>query len=375
MQLPIRALLAVACLAAPTTSAFTDTVSVHPTPAQSPAPPIPTPEPATKLAVGAQAPALSIESWVKGTPVPALEKGKVYLIQFWAPWSKTSVEQFALVSDLAKKHAEKGLVVIAIASADLSGTTLDKVEAAVAEKGDAIQFSVAWDKGTATKDAFLKAAGRTALPCCVLVDANGKIAFLESATRVGPFLQPVLDGTHDLTAIAAWQAKAERVPQTRKSLETAAQARKWPEIVALSAELIDVDPIEHGTHAQLRIYAEAVGLAAPDKALAWAKAFTDGPGWNSPEGMNAVAWTIVDPLNPFPKKDLELARKAADRAVDLTKGEDGAILDTQARVFFLMGDVQKAIAIQKKAIEKLKPAQAQFRAQLEAALKEYEAVK
>ncbi len=371
-MLPVHAVLALACFAAPSIAASGLTVSVHPPSAQSPPTSIPAQQPATKLAVGAQAPALSIESWVKGTPVLQLEKGNVYLIQFWATWSKSSIEQLELVSQIARQNAEKGLVVIAIASADLAGTTLDKVETTVAGKGDAIAFPVAWDKGTATKDAFLKAAGRTAVPCCVLVDASGKIAFLESATRVGPFLEQVLAGTHDLAAIAAWQAKAERAPQTVKNIQTAGQAGKHAEIIALADELLEVDPVEYAPYAQPRMESEAIGLKSPEKALAWARSFVEGPGWNSAAGLNVVAWVLVDPQRPFPAKDLNLAQKAIDRAVALTRGEDGPVLDTQARVLFLKGDVAQAIDVQKKAIEKLKPDQSQFVAQLKAALKEYE---
>ena len=35
--------------------------------------------------VGNKAPELKIEKWLKGG-LPALEKGKVYLVDFWATW-------------------------------------------------------------------------------------------------------------------------------------------------------------------------------------------------------------------------------------------------------------------------------------------------
>ena len=38
--------------------------------------------------------------------------------------------------------------------------------------------------------------------------------------------------------------------------------------------------------------------------------------------------------------------------MELTKGEDAAILDTQARVYATQGDFTKAIQIQTKAVEK-----------------------
>ncbi|MCY2960090.1 MAG: TlpA disulfide reductase family protein [Planctomycetota bacterium] len=340
--------------------------------AQTPAPaPAPTQAPA-KLKVGDAAPALSIESFVKGTPVTTLEKGKTYLLHFWAPWNKASLEQLQILSEVQKNYADKKLVVIGIASTDVTGTTIEKVKTAITDKGGAVEFAIAWDKGTETKDAFLKAAGRSTLPCAVIVDKEGKVAFIENALLGLQFLDAVTAGTHDLAAMAAWQTKAERAPQTLKSLATAYQARKWAEVLSYSTELLEVDPVGYGGNAQVRMLAQGKSGAA-DKAIEWAKAWVDGPGKNSPEGLNAVAWVLVDPKEPFPKQDLDLALKAATRAAELTKNEDGAILDTVARVHFLKGDVAKAVEIQKMALLKLKPAQAQFKTQIEAALKEYEA--
>jgi len=371
MKLSLHAALALACVAAPS-GAFESKSSVHLAPAQTPPKPIPASHPGTKLVVGAQAPALSVDRWVQGAPVAQLEKGKVYLILFWATWSKASIEQLDLAAQIAQKHGEKGLVTLAIASADLPGTTLEKVQLVLAEKGDAIRFPVAWDHDTKTKDAFLKSAGRTAVPCCVLVDANGKIAFLESATRVGWVLESVLAGTHDLEAIAAWHAKAERAPQTMKQLQAAQQAGKHAEIVALVDELLEVDSVEYARQVQARMEAEAIGLGSPEKSLAWCRSFVGGPAWNCADGLNVVAWTMVAPQRPFPGRDVNLAQKAADRAVELTQGENGAVLDTQARVHFLKGDVVRAIDVQRTAIEKVKPNQPELLAQLKATLKEYE---
>jgi len=325
-----------------------------------------------KLKVGDEAPALSVESFVKGTPVIELEKGKTYLLQFWAPWKKDSVEQLVALVDVQKRFADKGLVVIGIASADVTGTTIEKVNTALAEKAPTVQFAVAWDKGTETKDAFLKAAGRTTLPCAVIVDKHGKIAVIENADLGLQFLEAVVGGTHDLAALAAWQVKAGRAPQTVRNLGTAYQGRKWPEVLTHASELLEVDPVGYGGNAQYRMMAESKTGAA-DKAVAWAKTWVDGAGWNSPEGLNAVAWVLVDPSDPFPNPDIDLALKAAERSAELTKNEDGAVLDTVARVYFLKGDIPKAIELQKLALEKLKPAQAQFKGQIEAALKEYEA--
>jgi hypothetical protein len=47
---------------------------------------------------------------------------------------------------------------------------------------------------------------------------------------------------------------------------------------------------------------------------------------------------------------LDLAEKEANRAKDLSKSEDGSILDTVARVQFMKGDKEGAIKTQEKAL-------------------------
>lgn len=355
------AALTLACLAGAPAA-----LAQNPAPAQTPAP-----APA-KLKIGDVAPALSIESFVAGTPVTALEKGKAYLLHFWAPWNKASVEQLQALGKVQKDYAEKGLVVVGIASTDVTGTTVDKVKTKLTELGETVQVAVAWDKGTATKDAFLKAAGRTTLPCAVLVDKAGRVAVIENAALGLQFLDAVTAGTHDLAALAVWQTKAERAAQTDKNLTAAYQGGKWADVISCAGELLEVDPVGFGGRAQARMLAQSKS-GAPEKAIEWAKSWVDGPGKSSPEGLNAVAWVLVDPADKFPNPDLDLALKAAERSAYLTKREDGAILDTLARVHFLKGDVPKAIELQKLAIQKLKPSQERFREQIVGALKEYEA--
>ena len=86
--------------------------------------------------------------------------------------------------------------------------------------------------------------------------------------------------------------------------------------------------------------------------------------------LNQLAWFIVDPAQDLAERNLPLAEKAIRRAVELTGGDDGAILDTHARVHFLMGNVAKAIEIQKTAIEKAP--EGAMREEMKATLKEYE---
>ncbi len=38
------------------------------------------------LKIGDPAPEIQVKAWVKGKPVTRFEKGRVYLVNFWATW-------------------------------------------------------------------------------------------------------------------------------------------------------------------------------------------------------------------------------------------------------------------------------------------------
>jgi len=66
--------------------------------------------------------------------------------------------------------------------------------------------------------------------------------------------------------------------------------------------------------------------------------------------QNSLAWTIATQPG-LEKRDLALAEKMAVRANEATKGKEPAILDTLARVQFLNGKTNEAVATEQKALD------------------------
>ncbi|MEO6596993.1 MAG: hypothetical protein ABIP94_19780, partial [Planctomycetota bacterium] len=90
------------------------------------------------------------------------------------------------------------------------------------------------------------------------------------------------------------------------------------------------------------------------------------------EMLNSLAWTIVDPSVEIADRNLELARKAASKAVELTGEKEPNVLDTMARVHAWQGDFAKAVALQKKAVALLGDVDDEVKAGFGKALEEYE---
>ena len=298
------------------------------------------------LTVGDKAPALSVEKWVKGEPITGFEKGKVYIVEFWATWCGPCVRAFPHLTELQKEYKDKGLTIIGMTSAD-PNNTLAKVEKMVADKGDIMGYTVAWDTERKTNKAYMQAAQQNGIPCSFVVNQDGVIAYIGHPMGLDKPLAQIMAGKYDVSAAKADFNKA-------KAQEEAQMAG----MAALNKFNKD--------------FKSLIAAGKFDEAYKLAGAAVDGDLKNNAGGLNAVAWTIVDPEHPLATKDLDLALKAANRAAELTEHKEPAILDTLARVHFVKGDSAKAIEIQKKAVEL---ADGEMKAELEKALKEYEAAK
>jgi thiol-disulfide isomerase/thioredoxin len=146
-----------------------------------------------QLKVGDAAPSLSVEKWVKGEPVTGFEKGRVYVVEFWATWCGPCIASMPHMTELQAQYKDQ-VTVISVTSADPKNT-LDKVEAMVKDKGDeGMGYTVAWDKGRETNDAYMKAAGQNGIPCAFIVDAESKVAWIGHPRRMDEKLAEVVRG-------------------------------------------------------------------------------------------------------------------------------------------------------------------------------------
>ena len=319
---------------------------------------------APSLAIGDKAPTLSVEKWVKGSPVEKFEKGKVYVVEFWATWCPPCVASMPHLTELQKKHKEKGLTIIGTTTGDQRGNSLEAVEKMVKSKGDEkMGYTVAWDKADTTNKAYMEAAGQSGIPCSFVVNQDGLIAYIGHPMGLDDVLDKVISGKYDLK-------EAQALNKLRKGLENAMERENWPEALKDIDGLLGKDAKQDPFLAFQKFQILLTQTKDYEKAYAVGKEVVTKYLKDEPQGLNAVAWIIIEAPG-IEKRDLDLALKAAELANDLTKGKESAVLDTLAMVHFKKGSVEKAIDIQKKAIE-LGSDQAQGKAELEEHLKQFE---
>ncbi len=131
------------------------------------------------LKVGDPAPKLQTGKWVQGEPVKDLQKGKAYLVEFWATWCPPCRASIPHLNEIYKKFKDKGLVVI---GQDCWERDESRVAPFVKSMGDKMTYRVALDdKSSNSKGAmaqtWMAAAGRKGIPSAFLVDTKGRIAW------------------------------------------------------------------------------------------------------------------------------------------------------------------------------------------------------
>ncbi len=320
------------------------------------------------LKVGDPAPALSVEKWVKGGPIAKFEAGHVYVVEFWATWCGPCIASMPHISALQREYAGKATVIgTNIWERPLDEQTLDKVTKFVEAQGERMAYTVAFDGMSKAMDTgFMKAAGRNGIPSAFIVDQKGVIAWMGHPGSMDFALHEIVDGKWDVvTGPEREKNLTDRLRSIRAKLRSDG-AGAQADFEKLSAEYPFVT--KHQDDLRLELlkangkWDEAYAILGRQVDAAIAS--------KSASQLNQIAWGIVDPDANVAKRDLVLALRAAQAAVELSEKRDPAILDTLARVHAWKGELQKAIEFQTLAVELAKD---KMREELQKVLDEYKA--
>jgi thiol-disulfide isomerase/thioredoxin len=299
------------------------------------------------LRVGDAAPALASGKWVKGEPVEKLEKGKVYVVEFWATWCGPCRQTIPHLSEMQGKYKDVIFIGQNCWEEDQSA-----VAPFVNQMGDKMNYRVALDdthheKTGAMAKTWMAAAGQNGIPTAFVIDKQARVAWIGHPMEMEEVLKGVIAGTFDARKLAAQREEQEKIGG---AINAAMQKQEYDKAIAGIDQLIKLHPDQAnqfgGAKFQiLLIKQDYVGASALGNQLA--EAFKDEPA-----ALNNLAWLIVDPSGGVKKPDVALAEKLAARASEITKNQNAQFLDTLARVYFVKGDIDKAIEIENRAMEK-----------------------
>jgi len=311
---------------------------------------------ADPLGIGDPSPKLEVKEFVKGDPVKSFEKGKIYVVEFWATWCGPCKTSIPHISELQKKYKDVVVIGVSVFERDQS-----KVKPFVEEMGDKMAYRVAMDdvgdkggEGKMGKN-WMEAADQEGIPTAFIINGEGKIAWIGHPMEMDKPLDQIVAGKWDLAKAGAdFKKEAARKVKFRAlvtKIREAQQAGDNKKLLAVIDEAIK-DDAEMENQLGLLKLRTLVTIGDTDKTLEYGNKLVGGALKEQPQGLNGVAWFLVEKPGDKPNpKLMKFALEVAQKADKLAEGKDAAIADTLAKAYYENGDATKALENQERAMK------------------------
>lgn len=333
-----------------------------------------------KLEIGSTAPELDIEHWVSDGEgsfehVTKFEKGKVYIVEFWATWCGPCIAAMPHISELQDKYKSKGVQVISVSDEDIE--TVEKFLERDVRGGEGTygeltkNYCLTTDPDESVYKGYMRAAGQNGIPTAFVVGKDGKIEWIGHPMSIDKPLEEIVAGTWDREKFAAEYKAQKEMEEQMNGVFRLFQAGKMKEGIKKIDEILETTKDE-GVKTQLKMTKFSVMVGEEMDGVAELFDELSSEMKDEPMALNQLAWGIVEMKQAgadVDKKLINSARKAADRAVEGSP-KDAAILDTQAHLAYLQGKLEEAIDIQTMAVKNAEP---EMKKELAAFLKEMKA--
>ncbi|GEM_PF-1479814 len=292
---------------------------------------------ASALKPGDPAPGIKAALWIKGAPVNSFRKGRIYVLEFWATWCGPCRASIPEVTKVAAAYKD-AVTVIGVNVWEGSGSTtpteekearLDAwVKRFVTSMGPQMDYTVCRD----TRDGlmartWLEAAGITGIPATIVVDREGRVAWIGHPLDLGKTLKAMVDGTFSLEQAAPAKASKEETDRKEEAsrkefdaimktwaaqqppLSAAREAKDWKRLLELTEACERDYPEIRPLVMSYRL--KALVEAAPEKAFAYMDACTKNGTFK--EYYNAASIIAADPAlgAQWYRKAFEYITKAA----------------------------------------------------------------
>ena len=323
----------------------------------------------TTLTIGDKTPVFAPEGWAKGTPTPAFQKGKVYVVEFWATWCGPCIASFPHLSDMADKMKGKATFIsVNTWDRNQEGEKAAKHEGHVArvakfikDNASKMRYTIAFDDEKDTiATTWMRAAGRNGIPCAFIVNQDSKIAWIGHPMQMDKPLEEITSGSYDIAAAktkfdteaAAAKAQAEA---SRNAQVAVGEAAKAGDMAQFDAAIAKLSP--NKAQALMQGISMAV-RTSPEFALKVVEA-----NIGKVPGIEAVSWCSTLMGIARGTKDAALLQKAADLSAGCTEkcapGSQCLAYIYHAQILAAQGkmdDAKAFVAKAKSAVETFEPA-------------------
>ena len=195
------------------------------------------------LTIGDPAPSLSHVTWLKGDKVEKFEKGKIYVVEFWATWCGPCKENIPNLTLLAKKYAGQ----VSISGIDIWETTdkrdttfAKRVDAFVKAEGEKMDYNVGVDDlSSGTANSWMKASREGGIPMSFVIGKDGRIAWMGHAQGLDEVLGQVVADKFDVVG-----AKDRRTTELEaiRPVQEAMAAKQFAKALSLIDKIVAKRP-------------------------------------------------------------------------------------------------------------------------------------
>jgi thiol-disulfide isomerase/thioredoxin len=339
------------------------------------------PASAADLGMGSKAPPLEVNKFVKGEPVKQFEKGKIYVVEFWATWCGPCRESIPHLTELQKKYKDVVVIGVSVFESDQA-----RVTPFVKKMGDQMDYRVAVDavpaggEGKAGKMAkgWMEAAGQSGIPTAFVVDGDGVLAWIGHPAGLEKPLAAIVAGKWDVKLAAAREKRREEITAKLESAGDNLNASKAEKLVKYLDEQFTADPELEAEFAPSKFSFLLRMKDSETRAVEYGKRLLNKVLSDDADALTEIAHIILDSdEDPKPGAKLKaLALEVAVKANELAEGKSVENLDVLARGYFATGDAKKAVIHLEKAIKVEKAsgdADDKLIREMEKRLKEYKA--
>jgi thiol-disulfide isomerase/thioredoxin len=305
------------------------------------------------LTIGKPAPPLAVTSWVKGEPLDGLKPGQVYVVEFWATWCGPCLAGMPHISALQTEYGDKIRIIGVSREKEETVTEWLKTEREEGVTWDqTVAYSLAMDGDEVMTRTYFRAAGRRGIPSAFLVGKDGIIEWIGHPARIDEPLAKVTDGTWDREVarnaydaeLKEMKAQAE-LTKVQRAISAAVREKNWDAALALVDEQIEKAP----DNLMLKMMKLSVLSQSEkaDEAGAMVQELVKAD-WEKGSVLGPLALGIA--MKRYPGT-LDEAERIAKHALELHGGKDFALMHTLAKVCAEKGQIDDAIAWERKALE------------------------
>ncbi|MFC1758276.1 TlpA disulfide reductase family protein [Planctomycetota bacterium] len=328
---------------------------------------------AQQLTIGSDAPDLDIEHWVqdgegKFKPVTTFEKGKVYVVEFWATWCPPCVASMPHLAELQTKYADQGVQIVSISDEPLDTVTafleknVPESEKTFAELTRV--YCLTTDPDGSSQASYMAAAEQRGIPTSFIVGKDAHIEWIGHPMKMDEPLASVVADKWDRAGFLAKFAKKKEIEITLSKITATAGKGDFESAISKIDELLKEPLIETEEFARQKqsvnmfrpIFVvlsgspEGVKLMEKDAEQAgddWAK--------NTQVGLNAFRAFEMNKDLPedAAKQYLSIGLEAIKKADEL-RPDNLQIMQAYAFLLHRNGDLDKAIETQTRFVDRVR---------------------